>query len=507
MRKVILVVQDGWGIAPKGKGNYIAMAKTPNFNSYLQKYPHCENLAAGNAVGLPKGSQGNSEVGHLHMGAGRIVWQMYEKINKEVKNGGFFKNKALLNAIKHAKENKGTLHLLGMCSDEGVHSHVNHLFALLEMAKETGVEKVAIHFIADGRDVPEKSAAEYAQIIEDKVKELGIGRIASIAGRYYSMDRDTNWDRTKKAYDLLVLGKGFKAKDIFEAIEEAYKRGDKTDYYIQPTVIGKFEAVANGDSVVFFNFRNDRPRQLTEAFISDKFSKFKREKHPKVLFTTMSVYDKTFKCPAAFVEEKVENSLGVILSKQGLRQLRMAETEKYGHVTYFFNSQIEKPYNGEERILIPSPKVPSYDQKPEMSAYEIAEKGAKEIETKKFDFILINFANCDLVGHSAVKEAIIKCVEVVDECTGTVVDAGLANGYTIIVTADHGSAEDKIYPDGNVKPAHSKNPVNFILISKEKELQKVKLHNGGQKDVAPTILEIMELEKPKEMTGESLIQD
>jgi 2,3-bisphosphoglycerate-independent phosphoglycerate mutase len=507
MRKVLLVVQDGWGIAPKGEGNYIAMAKTPNFDSYLKKYPHCENLAAGNAVGLPKGSQGNSEVGHLHMGAGRIVWQMYEKINKDLESGEFFKNKALLNAIKYAKENNSTLHLLGMCSDEGVHSHLNHLIALLEMAKENGAEKVAIHFIADGRDVPEKSAAKYAKIIESKIKELGIGRIASITGRYYSMDRDTNWDRTKKAYDLLTLGKGFKAKDILEAIEDAYKRGDKTDYYLQPTRVGQGETVKDGDSVIFFNFRTDRPRQLTEAFISEKFSEFKREKHPKVLFTTMANYDKLFKCPAAFEEETVENSLGEVLSKQSLKQLRVAETEKYGHVTYFFNSQIEKPYKGEERILIPSPKVMSYDQKPEMSAYEIVKAGVKEIESKKFDFVLINFANCDLVGHSAIKKAIIKCVEVVDECTGKMVEAGLANGYTVIVTADHGSAEDKLYPDGNVKPAHSKNPVNFILISKDGELQKAKLRNGGQKDVAPTILKIMGLEKPNEMTGESLIQD
>ncbi|MDP6671125.1 MAG: 2,3-bisphosphoglycerate-independent phosphoglycerate mutase [archaeon] len=505
MRKVVLIVQDGWGIAPEGDGNYIAMAKTPYFDSYLKKYPHCENLAAGNAVGLPTGSQGNSEVGHLHMGAGRIVWQMYEKINKEIENGEFFKNKVLLNAIKHAKENGSVLHLLGMCSDEGVHSHLNHLIALLEMAKENAVEKVAIHFIADGRDVPEKSAAEYVKIIEDKAMELGIGKIASIAGRYYSMDRDTNWDRTKKAYDLLTLGKGFKAKDAAEAIEQAYKRGDKTDYYIQPTAIGQFKTVKDKDSIIFFNFRTDRPRQLTEAFISEEFSKFKRENRPKVLFTTMANYNNTFKCPAVFEEEKVKNSLSEVLSKQGLKQLKLAETEKYGHVTYFFNSQIEKPYKGEERILVPSPKVPSYDQKPEMSAYEIAEKGATEIESKKFDFVLINFANCDLVGHSAIKEAIIKCVEVVDECTEKVVEAGLANDYTVIVTADHGSAEDKLYPDGKVKPAHSKNPVNFILISNEEELQKAKLHNGGQKDVSPTILKIMGVKKPKEMTGESLL--
>ncbi len=502
MKKVVLVVQDGWGIAPPGPGNYIEQANTPNFDSYLKKYPHCQNEASGNAVGLPKGSQGNSEVGHLHMGAGR----MYERINRAIESGTFFKNRELLGAINFAKENKSTLHLLGMCSDEGVHAHINHLFALLEMAKRNGLEKVAIHFIADGRDVPEKSAKEYAGAIEKKVKKLGIGKIASIVGRYYAMDRDTNWDRTQKAYAMLTEGKGFKARDVFEAIEQAYERGNKTDYYIQPTVIGKFEPIKDNDSIVFFNFRTDRPRQLTKAFISRSFKEFKREKHPKVLFTTMTVYDKTFNCPAAYREEKLKNNLGEVLSKKGLRQLRLAETEKYGHVTYFFNSQVEKPYKGEERVLIPSPKVPSYDQKPEMSAFEIASRAVKEIAGKKFDFVLVNFANCDLVGHSAVKEAIIRCVEVVDECTAKVVNAALLNDYVAVVTADHGSAEEKLYPNGKAKPAHSANPVNFILISNDPELQKAKLRNGGQKDVAPTILEIMEIRKPGEMTGSSLIK-
>jgi len=506
MKPVVLIVQDGWGIAPKGKGNYIAQAKTPNFDGFIKKYPHCQNKASGNAVGLPKGSQGNSEVGHLHMGAGRIVWQVYEKINKAIRSRAFFRNRNLVKAMKFAKKNNSCLHLLGMCSDEGVHSHLNHLFALLEMAKKQGLKDVQIHFIADGRDVEEKSAKKYAKAIEKMIGRLGIGRISSINGRYYAMDRDKNWNRTKRAFEMLVQGKGFNASNVFEAIDKAYKRGDKTDYYIQPIVLAEFSPVKDRDSLIFFNFRTDRPRQLTKAFIEKRFKGFKRKKQPKVLFTTMSEYHDSFACPYAFKEEKVRNNLGKVLSKKGLRQLRIAETEKAGHVTYFFNSEVDKPFKGEEIILVPSPKVPSYDQKPEMSAFEVAAKAVKEIEKKKFAFVLINFANCDLVGHSAVKKAIIKCVEVVDKCTGKVVKAALKNGYNVVVTADHGSAEEKLYKNGKPKPAHSKNPVNFILISEEPKLRKAKLRNGGQKDVAPTVLGLMGLKKPKEMTGKTLLK-
>jgi 2,3-bisphosphoglycerate-independent phosphoglycerate mutase len=513
-RPVILLILDGWGIAPPGPGNYISQARTPNFDSLFKKYPHTENEAAGNAVGLPAGTQGNSEVGHLHMGAGRIVWQMYERINKSIRNGSFYTNKTLLEAIKHVKK-KGTLHLMGLCSDEGVHAHTDHLIALLKMAKKEGLKKVALHFFSDGRDVPERSALKYVKIIEQACREIGIGKIVSLVGRYYSMDRDRNWKRTEAAYEMLVNGAGFVVSSASEAVEEAYKRGDKTDYYIQPTVIGAPVLVKDGDSVIFFNFRTDRPRQLTKAFLEKDFREFKREHIPEILYTTMTKYDKRFKCPFAFSEEKVENNLGQVLAKAGMRQLRIAETEKYAHVTYFFNSQIEKPNKGEDRLMIPSPKVSSYDQKPEMSAYGIVEKLIEKISEKNYDFILANFANCDLVGHSAVKDAIIKCVEIVDDCAGRAVKAGLDNGYTVIVTADHGSAEEKLYPDGRPKPAHSSNPVPFILVSNEPrpskeergELGQMKLKKGGQKDVAPTILEIMGLKKPKEMTGESLIVD
>jgi 2,3-bisphosphoglycerate-independent phosphoglycerate mutase len=504
--KVILIVADGWGYAKPDCGNYICQANTPEFNELMKKYPHTLNKASGNAVGLPEGSQGNSEVGHLHIGAGRIVWQMYEKINRTIKDKSFFKNEKLIEAMDFAKKNNSNLHLIGLCSDEGVHAHTDHLIALLNMAKLRGINNIFIHFFADGRDVPEKSAEKYVKIIE----RAKIGRIASLVGRYYSMDRDNNWDRTKEAYDLLVLGKGFKAKSATEAIEMAYKRGDKTDYYIQPTLIvdknnEPLTTIKDNDAVIFFNFRTDRPRQITHAFLDKKFDKFKREKVPKVKFITFTPYEKSFSKIASFFEDKVTNNLGETISKNKLKQLRMAETEKYGHVTFFFNSQIEKPYSGEKRIMIPSVKVPSYDQKPEMSAYKIADEAIKQIKSKKYDFIVINFANCDLVGHSAVKEAIIKAVQTVDECSKKVIDAGLNNNYTIILTADHGSAEDKLYSDGKAKPAHSTNPVNLILISNDKELEKVKLRAGEQQDVAVTILQLMGISKPKEMTGKSLI--
>ncbi len=509
-KRVILAIADGWGIAPPGPGNYISFANTPNFDEFLKKYPHCENQASGLAVGLPAGTQGNSEVGHLHMGAGRIVWQMFQQINKVLEDKTFFENEALVQAIEHAKSNNSSLHLMGLCSDEGVHAHTDHLIALMEMAKERGLKDVFIHFYADGRDVAEKSAEKYVALIENKAQELGVGRIATVIGRYYAMDRDNNWDRTEKAYNALTQGVGFKAESATEAIEKAYERGDKTDYYIQPTVIvdnvgEPIGRIKDNDSVLFFNFRADRPRQLAKAFVLADFRDFQRETVPDILFSTMARYDKTIECPAAFQEELVENNLGQIMANQGLKQLRLAETEKYAHVTYFFNSQVEEPNAGEERIMIPSPKVDSYDKKPEMSAFEIVAEATKQIQKKEHDFILMNFANCDLVGHSAVKEAIIKCVEVVDECLGQVVKAGKENDYTVIITADHGSAEDKLYPDGQPKPAHSTNPVPFIVISNDKRLQKIKLKDGGQKDVAPTILDIIGLKKPKEMTGESLI--
>lgn len=505
IRKVVLVVMDGWGIASPSPGNYITQAKTKNFDYFIKNFPNTINKAAETAVGLPVGTQGNSEVGHLHIGAGRIVLQMYEKINQAIKNKSFFENKALIKAINFAKEGNSNLHLIGLCSDGGVHSHLNHLFALLQIAKKRKVKKVFIHFIADGRDVPEKSAKKYIKIIEEKIKKIGVGKIATVVGRYYAMDRDNNQNRTKKAYDLLMFGKGFKVKSASEAINLAYERGDKTDYYIKPKLIINEEEkpitfIEKNDSLIFFNFRTDRLRQLVNKFLT-------RASELNLLITTLTEYKKTFTSHFAFKEDIIKNNLGQILENHKLKQLRIAETEKYAHVTYFFNSQIEDCFKNEERILIPSSKVSSYDKKPEMSAYEITDKLIKEIKKNKFDFILVNLANCDLVGHSGIKKAIIKAIEVVDECIGKIVKSGLDNNYTIILTADHGSAEDKLYPNGEIKPAHSINPVPFIVISNDEKLKNVKLVKGEQKDVAPTILDIMNIKKPKEMTGKSLIFD
>jgi len=519
--RLILLIADGWGYAKPGKGNYISQANTPVFNRLIKNCPHTLNQAAGNAVGLPKGSQGNSEVGHLHIGAGRIAWQMYEKVNIAIRDRSFFRNKVLLKAMMHAKKNNSNLHLIGMCSDEGVHSHINHLIALLEMAKKIQLKDVFINFIADGRDVPEKSAKKYAITMEKAIKKHKVGKIISIAGRYYSMDRDNNWDRTKMAYKLLVEGVGFKEKDPIKALKHAYKRGeesknegragDTTDYYVRPIIIVNddyhhFSEIKDNDSVIFWNFRSDRTRQLTAALTQKKFDKIHRGHRPKTFFVCMSEYDKNFKLPVAFPQQKVSNNLGEVIAKHNLKQLRIAETEKYAHVTFFLNSQIEKPNNGEDRLMVHSPKVPSYDLKPEMNAFGITEKLLPEIEKNKYGLIVVNFANGDLVGHSGNLKAGIKACEAVDNCVGKIVDSGLKKGYVSLITGDHGNVEIMFYPNGEVCPAHGTNPVPFFVISKDKKLQKTKLRKGnGLSDVAPTILDIMGIKKPKEMTGKSLI--
>ncbi|MBD3155416.1 MAG: 2,3-bisphosphoglycerate-independent phosphoglycerate mutase, partial [Candidatus Aenigmarchaeota archaeon] len=346
--KVILLIADGWGVAPDGPGNYVTKSKTPVFDKLLEKYPHCLNQAAGNAVGLPEGSQGNSEVGHLHMGAGRIVWQPYELINRAIKDGSFFENEKLIEVMEYVKKNNSKLHLTGLCSDAGVHAHINHLFALLEMAKDHGLDRVFIHFISDGRDVPEKSAKKYVEMIESKCSKLGVGKIATVCGRFYSMDRDNNWERTEKAYNLLTKGGEFGAKTATGAIEKAYERGDKIDYYIKPTAIENVK-VENNDGFIFFNFRTDRPKQLTKAFITDDFDEFERDVHPDVYFVTMTEYKEDFGNINVFEEVEIDGDLGEVLSENGLKQLRLAETEKYAHVTYFFNCQQDDPYPGEER--------------------------------------------------------------------------------------------------------------------------------------------------------------
>ncbi|RLI98637.1 MAG: 2,3-bisphosphoglycerate-independent phosphoglycerate mutase [Candidatus Aenigmatarchaeota archaeon] len=507
-RKVVLIVRDGWGHAEEGRGNAVSQADTPNNDRYMKEYPNTILKCTGNAVGLPEGTQGGSEPGHLTMGAGRVVWQPYEDINRKIKSGEFFKNRALMKAMDNCKSKGTSLHLMGLFSDEGIHGTVEHLYALMEMAKRNGIRKVFVHCFLDGRDVPERSATKYVEQFREKSEEMGIGKIATMAGRYYAMDRDTNWDRTERAYRMLVHGEGFKEDDPLQAILNAYERGDKTDYYVKPVVITEGDrpvaTIKDGDSVVFWNFRSDRARQITYALTQADFDKFDRGKVPDIVYVCMSNYDKNLTLPVAFPQLEVRNNIGNVISENGLRQLRIAETEKYAHVTFFFNSQVEEPNPGEDRIMVPSPKVPSYDQKPEMSAYGITNKLVPEIEKGKYDFILVNYANGDLVGHSANLEAGIKACEAVDECTGRVVETALSKGYVCIITGDHGNIECMFYPNGKPNPSHGTNPVPFILVSEE--LKGAKLKEGmGLKDIAPTILGLMGIEKPKEMEGESII--
>ncbi len=508
--KVILIVRDGWGYTEETEGNATHLAYTPNNDRYMVTYPWILLKCTGNAIGVPEGTQGGSEPGHLTMGAGRVVWQPLEEINRSIKDSSFFTNPKLLEAVRLPKRRGSKLHLMGLHSDEGIHGTTRHLYALLELAKKEGLKEVFIHCFLDGRDVPERSAKDY---LKETLKqtEKGVGRVASMIGRYYAMDRDTNWDRTERAYNLLTLGEGHREKDVLLAIDHAYRRTDHTDYYLEPIVIigddGRpIATVDDGDCIIFWNFRSDRARQITYALTQPDFNDFKRQKTPAVNFTCMSVYDNHLDLPVAYPQKGVCNNLGKVLSDNGLRQLRIAETEKYAHVTYFFNSQIEDPYPGEDRILVPSPKVPSYEDKPEMSAYEITEKLLPEIEGGKYAFILVNYANGDLVGHSANLDAGIKACEAVDECVGRVVKSSIKENYVVLLTGDHGNIETMFYPNGEPNPSHGINPVPFILISDKPELKKVKLHDElGLSSIAPTILKLLNIEKPLEMTGNCII--
>jgi 2,3-bisphosphoglycerate-independent phosphoglycerate mutase len=510
--RVILVVRDGWGYSDKKKGNAVILAETPNNDYYLENYPWTLLYCTGNAVGLPEGTQGGSEPGHLTMGAGRIVWQPYEKINRSIRDGSFYEKREFLTAIENCREKKGKLHLAGLFSDQGIHGTTEHLYALLELFRRVDFNRVFIHCFLDGRDVPERSAEKFFKETDKVINEKGVGTYASIVGRYYAMDRDNNWDRTKKAYDLLTFGNGIKATDPIIVLDRLYAENeDITDYYIEPIVLvdksGEPKAlVENGDSFILWNFRSDRARQITYAMTQEDFKGFRRAKKPEIHYVCMSVYDQDLDLPVAFPQDNVKNNLGSVLSRYGATQLRIAETEKYAHVTYFFNSQIEEPYPGENRILVPSPKVPSYEDKPEMSAYDITEKLLPEIRRGLYDFILVNYANGDLVGHSANLEAGVKACEVVDECLGSVVLTALDEGYVILVTGDHGNIETMFYSDGEPNPSHGTNPVPFILISKETCLQNCILREGrGLSSISPTVLDIMGLDRPDEMTAESLL--
>lgn len=506
---VMLMILDGFGISNYEDGNAVKAAKHPNFTRLWNEYPHTEIGASGLSVGLPEGQMGNSEVGHLNIGAGRIIYQALTRITKSIKDGDLFENKALVKAVDDALKNNSSLHLLGLLSDGGVHSHIEHLKGLLMLAKKKGLEKVYVHAFLDGRDTPPASAINYVAELEDYMKEIGIGAIATVSGRYYAMDRDNRWERIELAYNALVLGKGEYANSAKEAIERSY-HDNKTDEFVLPTVItenGKAtNVIKNGDSVIFFNFRPDRAREMTRALNDKKFEGFNRE-NLDLTFVTMTQYDKTIEnVEIAFKPEGYSNTLGEYISKLGKKQLRIAETEKYAHVTFFFNGGVEIPSENEDRALIPSPKVATYDLKPEMSAYEVTEEVLKRIDTDEYDVIILNYANPDMVGHTGIIEAAVKSVEVVDECLDKVVDKILEKNGTVFITADHGNCEQMIdYSNGNPMTAHTTNLVPFVYVSEEAKGKELRT-DGILADIAPTILTVMDEEVPAEMTGKSIIK-
>jgi 2,3-bisphosphoglycerate-independent phosphoglycerate mutase len=505
---LVLIIMDGWGEGKGREGNAVALARTPNIDLYKEKYPYTLLGAAGEEVGLPEGQMGNSEVGHLNLGAGRIVYQDFTRISRAIREGEFYRNPVLVDVMQQAQGH--SLHLIGLLSDGGVHSHIQHLYALLELAAAQGLERVYVHAFLDGRDVPPTCAARYFVELERKFEALGCGSVATVSGRYWAMDRDKRWERTALAYKALVAGQGETAMSAQEAVQKAYERGE-SDEFVRPTVIlagngAPRGRVQEGDAVIFFNFRPDRARQLTRAFVDADFSGFDRgPTPPKVHFVCLTQYDETIAAPVAFPPQSLANTLGEYLSRQGLRQLRIAETEKYAHVTFFFNGGEEKPFPGEERRLIPSPKVATYDLKPEMSAYEVTDALLTELKENKYDLVVLNYANADMVGHTGNLQAAVRAVEAVDDCVGRVVPEVLALGGAIIVTADHGNAEEMINPTtGEPQTAHSTNPVPFILITAEP--RENHLATGRLADVAPTILELLRLPQPEVMSGRSLLK-
>ena len=507
-KPTVLMILDGYGLNKEAKGNAVAMAKTPVMDKLMKEYPFVEGNASGMAVGLPDGQMGNSEVGHLNMGAGRIVYQELTRITKEIQDGTFFENPALLAAVNNCKANDSSLHMFGLLSDGGVHSHNTHLYGLLELAKRNGLEKVYVHAFLDGRDTPPASGKEYAEQLEAEMAKIGVGKIASVAGRYYAMDRDNNYDRVKIAYDALTKGEGNKGTSGPAAIQASYDN-DKTDEFVIPTVIEENGApvatIKDKDSVIFFNFRPDRAREITRAFCDDDFKGFERERLDTT-FVCFSDYDPTIpNKEVAFHKISITNTFGEWLAANNMTQARIAETEKYAHVTFFFNGGVEEPNAGETRILVNSPKeVATYDLKPEMSAYEVCDKLVEAIKSCEYDVIIINFANPDMVGHTGVQEAAIKAVEAVDECVGKAVDALLSVDGTMFICADHGNAEQLVdYETGEPFTAHTTNEVPFILVNYDPAYT---LAEGGcLADIVPTLIATMGMEQPKEMTGKSLL--
>ena len=508
-KPTVLMILDGYGLNDKHEGNAIYEAKTPVMDKLMAEYPFVKGNASGLAVGLPDGQMGNSEVGHLNMGAGRVVYQELTRITKAIQDGDFFKNEALLAAMKNAKENNSAVHFMGLLSDGGVHSHNTHLYGLLEMAKREGVEKVYVHCFLDGRDTPPASGKEFVEALEAEMKKIGVGEIATVSGRYYAMDRDNRWDRVELAYNALTTGEGVKGTDAPAAVQASYDN-DKTDEFVLPTVIEKdgqpTGVISDKDSVVFFNFRPDRAREITRAFCDDDFQGFERKARPQVTFVCFTDYDDTIQNKqVAFHKVQLHNTFGEYLAAHNMTQARIAETEKYAHVTFFFNGGVEDPNVDEFRLLVNSPKdVATYDLKPEMSAPEVGMDLVEAIKSDKYDVIIINFANPDMVGHTGVIPAAIKAVEKVDELVGKAVDAVKDVDGVLFICADHGNAEKMIdYETGAPHTAHTTNPVPFILVNYDENYT---LREGGRLcDIAPTLIEIMGLEKPVEMTGESLL--
>lgn len=501
-KKAALIILDGFGYREEKVGNAILNANMDYYHKLWDENPHTTLGASGEDVGLPEGQMGNSEVGHLNIGAGRIVYQTYSRINNSIKDKSFYKNPVFLEAIAKAKENNSKLHLIGLFSDGGVHSHLNHFFAVLEIAKEQGLKDVYIHACLDGRDVPPSCAEKYFKLFEEKQKKLQTGKIASISGRFYTMDRDKRWERVEKAYNAMVLGEGYSYSSALGALKEAYKRGE-SDEFVSPSIIDKNGLIEENDSVLFMNFRPDRAREISEALALPDFDGFKR-KALNLNYFTLANYDETFPFKVAFDNIEMKNILAEVLSNNNLRQLRIAETEKYAHVTFFFNGQIETPFALEERVLIASPKVATYDLQPEMSALEVTDKLLEQIEADKQDVIILNYANPDMVGHTGNMKATIKALECLDNCLAKIIEKLKEKGFDILISADHGNADLMQDEHGNTLTAHSTNKVPFILVSSNKNLS---LKEGGRlSDIAPTLLELLNIEKPSEMSGTSLVE-
>lgn len=506
MRKkpVILMILDGWGIAPPSSTNAVTRARTPHLDYYFNRYPHSQLRCSGEAVGLPEGQMGNSEVGHLSIGSGRIIYQSLTRISRAVKDGSLEKNPVLVKAMEEARDGGKKLHLLGLLSDGGVHSHIDHLLGLLAMAQKMGVEKVCVHAFLDGRDTPPQSAAPFLEQVEKACKELGVGQIATVSGRYYAMDRDKRWERIQKVYDCMTGGEALEAPSAAEGLEAAYGVGQTDEFVVPFRITGVDGTVEKGDSLIFFNFRPDRARELTHVFTDSEFSGFSRKEDAlPVHFVSMTEYEKGLQAAVAFPPEEIKDTLAEVVSRAGLHQLHIAETEKYAHVTFFFNGGREQPFPNEDRILVPSPKVATYDLQPEMSAYLVTDKLQEALAKDVYDLVILNFANPDMVGHTGSLEAAVKALEAVDECVGSLAETVLHKGGALCITADHGNLEEMEDPVTHAPmTAHTTNPVPFLVVGAEPGTQ---VEDGGLSDIAPTLLDLLELPEPEAMTGHSLL--